>query len=53
MLLGDYMMVEMKDIRNTVRVKSKIRENNESMVAIKLFNCESDIDLIEKFRVYY
>ena len=41
----------MKDIRNTDRVKGSIRE--DSMAAIRrMYNCESDIDLIEQFNLY-
>ena len=40
----------MKDIRNTDRVKRNIKE--ESMATIRLlYNSESDIDRIEKFRL--
>ena len=39
----------MKDIKNTV----KSQEKYKSMAAIRLFsNCESGIDLIEKFSLY-
>ena len=46
-----YMIVEIKDIRNTDRVERNIRE--DSMADIRLlYICESDIDLIEQFCLY-
>ena len=47
------MIVEIKHIRNTVKVKSYKREiKNKSRAAIRRYNYKPDIDLIERFNLY-